>query len=124
MRSRIRSKHGLTTQIVDITGRTTVIVTVINDTEHATVTKTVIIPNLVSHYGINHVALSVTGKTAAHGNILQKNVRSQEPSSKLLIETSSTNSTITLINDLISILQTSRTTILTRKKNLKKFSKH
>ena len=87
-------------------------------------TTTVIITAFVSLHVINHVALYMTKKAANHGTILRKNEKSPKLSLGLLIETSLANLTTDLTNDLINILQTTRITISTQKKNLKKLFKY
>ena len=87
-------------------------------------TTTAIATALVSLHVINHVALYVTKKAADHGTTLRKNEKSPKLSSGLPTETSLANLTTDSTNDSINTLWTTRMTISTKKKNLRKLFKH
>src|SRR6266567_4289152 len=113
-RTQSKLKLRLTTQIVGtLEGRTTTI---------GTITATA--PVLVSPHVINHVALYVTRKAADHGTTPKKNKKSLKLSSGLPTGTSLVNSITDSTNDSINISWTTRMTISTQKKSLRKLSKH
>ena len=85
---------------------------------------TATVPIFVSLYIINHVVLYVTKKAVDHGTTPKKNEKSPKLSSGLPTETSLANLTTDSTNDSINTSWTTRMTILTQKKNLRKLFKH
>ena len=89
-----------------------------------TKTITVTIPAFISLYIINHVALYIIRKAVNYRIIPKKNKKSLKLSSGLPTGTSLVNSITDSTNDSINISWTTRMTISTQKKSLRKLSKH